>query len=292
MLDARGKITRGRIQLQRTHPFFAYLVLNLNPIEMTKEQEKECEAELGFASMAVNLRGDLIYSPTFVDSLSDEDLQFVLCHEVSHIFCEHLTRLGNRHPLIHNISADIIVNDLLLNNGFNFSDKHGAILPVNHEFMLDNYKVKDIDKKTTEGIYDEIEGLLRNKLKKLLEGNKLGRFDRHIQASSNGKSANMSKEEIEKLKKAWKHKVIEATTIAKNAGNVPLGLDRHIEALLDEKINWRALLYRYVTNTLVHDYSYSFPSKKSLASGIYMPHLKKEELEIVVIADRSGSISQ
>ena len=63
-----------------------------------------------------------------------------------------------------------------------------------------------------------------------------------------------------------------------------------IGTLLEPKINWKALLYRYITNEIPHDISYSFPHKRSESVGVYLPHTVKENVEIAVSIDSSGSI--
>lgn len=297
-LTAKEQITRCRIQLQRSHPFFAYLVLNLNPIEMTKEQAEEFEQELGFATIGINAKGDLIYNPEFISRLNDNQLKTILCHEVMHLVLEHLTRRKERRADIFNISSDLVINDILATNNFEFpkiEDKDGksceGLVPYNHEytFKIDDkriYELKNIDKKSAEAVYDEIEKLFKKQLTIFVINNGFGRFDIHIDKQG------LSREEKESISKEWKHRVIEALTYAKNIGSIPAGMERRIEDLLGEKIDWKPLLYRYITNTLPFDYSYNRPSKKSQATGIYMPYLKKEEIDISVAVDTSGSIGQ
>jgi len=77
---------------------------------------------------------------------------------------------------------------------------------------------------------------------------------------------------------------------SKQMGKMPAGLERMIGTLLEPKINWKALLYRYVTNEIISDCSYSRPHKKSESIGIYFPHTVKENVEIAVAIDSSGSI--
>jgi len=64
-----------------------------------------------------------------------------------------------------------------------------------------------------------------------------------------------------------------------------------VEDLLHEKINWKQALYKYLTKTIPYDYTYNRPSRRSFATGFYMPMMKKENIEIVVSLDTSASIS-
>ena len=77
---------------------------------------------------------------------------------------------------------------------------------------------------------------------------------------------------------------------SKQMGKMPAGLERMIGNLLEPKINWKALLYRYITNEIPCDMSYSRPSKRSESVGVYLPYVIKENIEIAIAIDSSGSI--
>ena len=282
---AKEKLIKSRIRLGYDKPFFAYLLLNLNFIE-----NKEIK------TMGVDARGNLYYNPEFVDSLSIEELHFVLCHEILHCCFEHLIRIKQRDAELWNICADLVINDLLLSNGFTpFKD---GLMPYNHSFTLQNIILNDLDKKMAETIYDGLYNKLPkmsiSELSALMDGKGNGkRFDVHF--ISDGSLENMSekeKDELKKLADKWKEKLVKASTYAKQRGNLPCGMERIIGELLTEKINWKALLYRYITNELPCDYSYLRPSRRSQATGFYMPSIIKENIEIVVAIDTSGSINR
>ena len=58
------------------------------------------------------------------------------------------------------------------------------------------------------------------------------------------------------------------------------------------KVNWKTLLQKYITNTIPTDYTFARPRRSSRALGIYLPSVVKENVEIYVSIDTSGSISQ
>lgn len=284
-MEAKERITRAKIQLQKTKPFFAYLLLHLKFIEDENVGKQDIKDPKQIGTMGVDNYGNLYYAPKFVDTLTESQLEGVLCHEVLHKALEHLSRITARDPQIWNISCDMTVNDILVTNGIDINIKD-FIFPVNHTASILDAKtrkviatVKDIDKKTAEIIYDELYSQL-NKKGYLQQG-----FDVHI-FSKDGK------EITEAEAKEWKRRVVEGYTYAKTIGKEPMGIERQIGELLNEKVNWKALLYKYITNSIPHDYTYNYPSKRSIASGFYMPSMKKEEIEVVVAIDTSGSIGQ
>ena len=98
------KLTRARVQLLLRQPFFATLCLRLNLISA------------GVPTMATN--GKVIYyNPAFVDSLTPEELEGVLAHEVLHCALAHHCRRGTREPRLWNEAADFAINPIVLKNG-------------------------------------------------------------------------------------------------------------------------------------------------------------------------------
>ncbi len=91
--------------------------------------------------------------------------------------------------------------------------------------------------------------------------------------------------------KDWKKILVDACTYAKQQGHLPAGMERIVGALLETHIDWKGLLYRYITNQIPIDYNWCKPSKKSYGTGVYMPGIEKEHIDVVVAIDTSGSIS-
>ena len=117
--EIRDRLIRGRVQLYRSNPFFAYLVLRMNMKEFGEDMEKHLKSTKREPTMAVDSFGNLWYSPDFVKTLDDDTLKMVLCHEVLHIALDHLVRkTKGRDMMLWNVATDICINDLLLTNGF------------------------------------------------------------------------------------------------------------------------------------------------------------------------------
>lgn len=83
----------------------------------------------------------------------------------------------------------------------------------------------------------------------------------------------------------------------KQAGNVPAGLLRWAEDLLEPKVDWRralaAELRKAVADTVgAVDYTYRRPSRRAAAVGnVVLPALRRPVPEVAVVCDTSGSMS-
>ena len=228
------------------------------------------------------------------------------CHEICHLVFQHLQRLKDRNPDVWNICADVVVNSLLTKN--NFKLPNGVLMPNNNNeitlFEKTPYQqiIENCDKKTAEQIYNELKIPTQNQKRYVVVGegggnqkkgkglskeelNK-GRFDVHIEGDG------LSSKEKNELMKEWGNRVYGALYVSRMRGDIPKGMERLLGKLHEEKINWRVLLQRYIVNQIPYDYSWAKFSKKSIATGVPMPHTLKEKISIVVGIDVSGSIGQ
>lgn len=306
-MNAEERVMRARIQLQKSKPFFAFLLMYANIREAEGSMAEKVR------TLAADAKGNVYYNAEYVDTLTDEVLEAALCHEILHIALEHLYRGKEmeHHPILGNIAADMVVNDILVEDGFKLN--HDWIVPYNHSYTLDymdgsELTVENINEKPMEVIYDEI----RRDSKGRDEGNTgdgsggsgdatgggegereggidgSGQFDTHITSPRDSMG-----EADKKANKEWKRKITEAAAYAKMRGELPAGLEERIDHILESKMNWKQHLNKYITSRIPYDYSYSRPSNRSISTGFYMPHItKNEQLDIVVAIDTSGSISQ
>lgn len=313
--DAKDKMIKARIALRNTNPFFSYLIMHLQPTE-----------DEAVITMAVNDTGVLTYNPKWVETLTETELIACLAHEVMHLVFEHPKRCLEREHILYNVAGDLVINDVLVNN--NFHMPQGTLTPKigEHTFKMAGIKtVKDLDKKSSEEVYEELNKEAEKQLKNLIgqiknlhfcpsnkpgpgAGNKDGtkksdkdsafsdaadKFkpkDKDKGEEEGGGLEGSDKEEPEKLD--WKKVFAEAAIYAKMRGDFPANLERFFDRLFEEKLNWKELLYKYIVNTLPFDFTYARPSKKSEALGMYLPGILKENLEVVISVDVSGSIDK
>lgn len=280
-MKADKKIIRAKVQLQNEKPFFAYLLMNLNFKELKD-----------IKTIGVSNKGVCAYNPKFIEELNDRVLKGILAHEVLHLVFEHLSRLGDKDLKIWNIATDLCINDLLKENGFEL-DSRGLVTNWSHDFTFnfngeELFTIKDIDKKNADQVYEEIIKNLKKNKQKIIDEYDKKRFDKHIYEKGKGET----EAELKGYKDKWKKAVAEASAYAKQKGDLSNGLKLLVDDLLNEKVNWKHLLYKYMTRVIPFDYSYARPSKRSFSTGVYMPIMRKESIEIVVSLDTSGSIGK
>jgi len=289
------KITKyGKIQLYKTKPFFAYLLMFLNIQEKTSKSNP---------TMCVNQYGDLYWNRDFVKELTPEQIQGVLCHEVMHIATLTLQRMGLRDIGLWNVATDLVINFLLTREGMQLPK--GCLL-ADHRGIYTSVSGKtgkkftiDLNDKCSEQVYAELAKnakIVKENLNIDGQGNYDGAIDKHLQGdkdsdgNSTGKDKKSNAQQINESE--WKKKIAEAVTQAKNRGTMSGAMERMFEGILDPVVDWRTKLYKYITNEIPIDYSMKVPSRRFFSTGNYTPTTLKENLNVVIGVDVSGSISE
>lgn len=276
-LTIEERFSRAKVQLYENQPFFSYIVNHMSITEDSKN----------VPTMGVDAKGNLFYNTAFVDKLNDEELKTILSHEAMHCALLHLKRLGSRDRKIWNYSTDLAVNTLLQTNNFVFPNgKLKPILPdTNNSYKAGKKIIKDVDKKTAEMLYNE----LYDACDKI----NIPVFDIHIFSDGEGDNKDKSFcDGSDKESDKWKSIITEAAYFAKQKGSLSANMERMVEKILNKKLNWKQLLYRYITNEVQHDFTYARPSRKFISTGIYFPSTARENIKIMAAIDTSGSIGQ
>lgn len=307
-LTTEDEIIRAKTHIYKKSPFFSYILLHMKMIE-GKDEDFPPDNK----TMSVDVNGTIRWHKDFVEKLSHEQLMGVITHECCHIALLHLERGERKEHQISNIANDLVINDMLLEDGFSLP-KEGC-LPSNHTWKIFDTEIERINEKSSEEIYDELYPLFP-KIKSVLNllsasgdgkgtgkgmspddkenAKKMKGFDKHIYGKpNNGDEENKEGENIKfDRSQKWKKIIAEATQVARQQGRLPAGIERRVEEVLDSKVDWKHKLYKYVVAQIPHDFSWSNPSKRGASLGIYLPKVLKESVQIVVSIDTSGSISQ
>ncbi|MCH8906736.1 MAG: hypothetical protein IH840_06575, partial [Candidatus Heimdallarchaeota archaeon] len=77
----------------------------------------------------------------------------------------------------------------------------------------------------------------------------------------------------------------------KKRGNLPGAISEVIDDLLDPKVPWYFILAQYIQNSLINDWKWIPPNKRLIGHGFHLPSTQRENLDVVVAVDTSGSIS-
>ncbi len=304
----KDRIMKAKIDLNAANPFFSYILLNMNI--------KESKSEDRVPTMAVNEFGRLLWNEKFIKSLSDDELQGVLCHEAMHMVTLTFQRKGNRDMMLWNMASDLVINALITNDGVTLPKD--CLLPDNNgnfEFTGKGgkkYTIKNVIEKTAEDIYD----IFSSNAEQIQtdfqdgegsgEGSYQGSFDHHdpegrpedgeSESGGDGEDGEeqktpVSEAEKNQNKEKWKKIATEASTQAKMRGKSNSHFERALGELLNPEIDWRAKLHQFITKDLPVDYTMRRPGRRFYTTGVYYPSIIQENLDVVIAIDTSGSIS-
>ena len=280
-LKSWEKMIKAKAFLNKQHPFFARIVLNM--------ESKECADPEQIPTMGVNQYGKLFWNPAFVETLTMEELMGVLMHEAMHVATLTFQRQKYRDHELWNIATDIAINYIIVSTGGVLPQ--GVLLPTYDGTMSLpkaglTINVKDIP---AEKVYE----LLEKEAKKVKEN--YSSMDTHIEGDDDDEGKSTGEGKGAGAKEAngqkWKQVFTSAATYAKTRGKLGGALERICDGILTPKMNWKDLLNRYITRELPFNYTNARPNRKWCATGIYQPSTVKENLEVVVTVDVSGSIS-
>ena len=308
------KLTRARVQILLTQPFFGTLCLRLKTVPGN------------LPTMATD-GSRIVYNPAFVDQLKPAELEGVLAHEVLHCAVGHHCRRGDRDPELWNEAADLAINPILLGNGFTLPA--GALLdPAFNNLsaeeiyarLLQRNSGSSAERKREEhhapgaaGSGDgsrEGQGLGTASAKPGSSDQEVsGQADETSQSASpsamspggfgevldaideQGQPA--SPAERHRQEHEWNIAAAQALRSAKACGREPAGVDRPVSENRESRQDWRAILRDFVAATTPSDYRWSPPNRRYIASGLYLPSVERRGLgEIVIGVDTSGSIGK
>lgn len=282
--EVKELIVAGRVRMLIKHPFFGTLATRL----------KLVEAEW-LPTAAVDGK-HFYYNCDFFRTLTTEEIDFVVGHEVMHCVYSHCGEGGRlmdyadekRDPKLWNIAADYKVNQACV------EAKIGT-MPKSALFDRKYYK------SYTEEIYSD--------LKEQKEAGKdfsdTNTLDEHMfgDADSADKAGQgndptgrdapikISKEEAKAIKDQMKQAVLQAAQTA-GAGNLPGDVKRIIKDMTEPKMDWREHLNLAVQSSLKSDFTWMRQSRKSRSMGIYLPGMNNDQrVEAAIALDVSGSIS-
>lgn len=106
-MNGHDKLKKARIELLSNHPFFGTMALRAR-----------FKAVDGLGTIGVADGGRTIYfDPNFVESISGEETEGVVAHEVLHLAFDVFGRRGERHIGLWNMAHDYAINLILKDSG-------------------------------------------------------------------------------------------------------------------------------------------------------------------------------
>ncbi len=259
------RLIRARVQLILNRPFYGSLSSRLE----LKEWDRDT-----FAT-----DGKYLFYPKKYD-YTDEQLESVVAHETLHCALGHLFRKGNRENFRWNIAADYAVNLALSKD--NFQIPNTWLLESQYEGM------------TAEKIYEKIKDKVKTIKLPMKDILKPGEMSKKIKEAMDRQKGNGDKQEDQQfiqfeLEQDWKDALAHAAQ--KNKGNIPGGLEEIIKYLVEPKIPWQQVLFRYLQASKGYSDYRAYPfNRNHVWREIYLPSLSGESIELCVAIDTSGSM--
>lgn len=256
-MTPEDQITRARIDLLYTEPFFAHVLFKLR-LEITTDIETAC-------TDGRRLR----INPLYFASLSEPEQKALLAHEALHVMLFHMTRIGARDLGKWNRAADYAINAELKRGLFTLGA--GWLYDARYDGM------------SAESIYAQLPDNDGS------DGMGPGGVE---PAPSEDGTGPASPAEIEELEAQIKVATIAAAQAAKNMGKESGLGTRLAEEHKNPLPDWRERLAHLARQRSNEDFRFSRPNPRFVSQGIYLPERYSESLGPMVFGiDVSGSVS-
>jgi hypothetical protein len=118
------------------------------------------------------------------------------------------------------------------------------------------------------------------------------RFDEHYFPNKDPNGKPMSENEVKKLKNEWRKRIVEAETIAKQMGKMPAELERLFGKIIDTKINWKSLLYRYITQEIPYDSTYCIEKNSRIKTSNGHIKIKNIQSNQIILGYKENKIAE
>ena len=290
------KIQSARLRLLLDQPFWGVIALRLKMMENNEAWNK---------TMATDGK-NMYFNRKFVEALTDENIQFVICHEILHCAFEHFLRVTSRNKKYWNMATDYAINWILKRDGIGkvpllpAQEGHPTLKPGTpcqpdeEGGILLNEKYKDMN---AERIYDI---LLESKAKQKNSLDSHIYIDELKQGNGSGDGdtveiPSLSPEEASEIRDSMRGALIDAVQNSANsrhAGSIPSEIARMVKEFLEPKINWRDLISSTIQSQVKSDMSFVRPSRKSTDEFILPGRIPEDTIKVACAVDVSGSIGE
>jgi predicted metal-dependent peptidase len=248
------RLAKAKTSLILEHPFVGTIALNMPFI-----------LDASVSTAATNGK-KVVFNPSFIEPLCDEQLKFLVAHECFHPMLEHNFRRGERNQSRWNKAADYVINQLLVDELIGKFISGGCL----------DKNLYNAGKGTTEGIYNL-----------LPEDQDEGGTEYDDCLDADGSPAEQVQEAAE-----MKVKVAQAAQAAKMMGKLSANMQRLVEAVLQPKVSWVDVMWRFLQKARVDSRTFARPSRIFAAQGLYLPSITGEVMgEMLFAVDCSGSIT-
>lgn len=281
------RMTEERALLIKNNPFFGHLSMGL---------QLACAP----CKTACTDGSRLIFDPAFAEKLSDQELQFVILHEVLHCVFRHCIRGKGLHSVLYNIACDIVVNSTILamwgqESMMIAGEKAMHLAPdgkEGREYNAEEIYQMLIHQNHTNGISqmqtDQNNANKSSQMQTDNEGFEKNSFDRHdIWQGICDKT---------QLQDNWNRKIQSAFRQCGDSTGMPQQVRTIVQDIARRSgLNWKQLLHDFLQSD-TYDYNFLPPDRRYAFSDFYLPAYNMDEEhqtadDIWVCIDTSGSVT-
>ena len=275
--ETKDRLITARVQLLLNNGFFGNLATRL-----------ELQEASSWCPTAATDGRHFYYNTEFINSLDDDELIFLMGHEVLHCVYDHMDRRGDRDPRLWNIANDYVVNmDLVENNigkkitkvqiCFDYKYQNW----ISDEVYDDLFENGDQNQETLDMHLDFGDGDGDDS-----QGQAPGQAD----GDDAGGPPEYSEEERNQIREEMKEAIMNAAKGASNK-DVPRGVRKMITDLTNPELDWRDLLATNIQSVVKNDYTFMRPARKGIAEHVYLPGMDYDtDLDVFCFIDSSGSM--
>lgn len=268
--QALTAVAEARAMVAMRHPFWAALLLRLR-IEITD------------ALPTAGTDGRVLkVNPAWFATLTPLERIGTVVHETAHCMYGHLWRRGTRDALRWNIAADVHCNALIEA----LRDDTGAAwcaMPAGGITAASiGLSPTDAAALSTEALY------ARDETGAAARAHEHG----HGPGQCCGMDADGTAAGDDTLAREWQRATASAVARAKEAGTLPGVLADWAATVGRVRLDWRALLARWLTLRVPADYTWRMPARRWAPLGLYLPSVESQEAiaHLVIALDSSGSV--
>ncbi len=258
------KLSASLLRITDKSAFFAALALHAR-IEASRE----------IPTAATD--GDAVFiNPEFWNTLSSAEQDGVLLHEVLHAALLHVSRRAGRDPKIWNLAADVVVNGMILKEGWTLPEKrireprfeHLAVEEVYEKLLREANVLPPLDADLLEDAPSDVS--------EKRGGARKGEGSKKSRKASDG---------------FWKNAIEQAQLVAKSnrVGDLPAGILRELKSATRTQLDWRSYLWRYLTQTPTDFTNFD---RRFVGRGMYLDTIDGESVRVLVCVDTSGSVDE
>lgn len=232
------------------------------------------------------------FDPKFLDELNDDELDFIMMHEILHVALKHCFRGRELEKELYNIACDIVVNsNILLSNNM---DTRTITLRSDGEAMHLAPNGKEGYEYTAEEVYNMLQKNLGMNNAKLQSNGKIKNttniIDNHTKWQQIEKNEELEELWISRLDEV--SKTIEIRDSIINRETMPAFAQRRLKELKNAQTDWREILIDFLHEEVV-DYSFMPPDRRFDDCPFFLPDFNDKDIKpenILFMIDTSASM--